>query len=92
MTELETVGPDEAPAPEEHEHDGAAGSNESPDAVDDGAQPAGELTEAQLEALLFVAEKPLSRREIGRWRASTGRPSTRGSGTSRCRWRDGGSG
>jgi segregation and condensation protein B len=26
---------------------------------------AGELTEAQLEALLFVAEKPLSRREIG---------------------------
>ncbi|HEY6569622.1 MAG TPA: hypothetical protein VIZ22_04990, partial [Candidatus Limnocylindrales bacterium] len=25
---------------------------------------AGELTEAQLEALLFVAEKPLSRREI----------------------------
>ena len=65
MTELETVGPDEAPAPEEHEHDGAAGSNESPDAVDDGAQPAGELTEAQLEALLFVAEKPLSRREIG---------------------------
>ena len=26
--------------------------------------PAGELTEAQLEALLFVAEKPLSRREI----------------------------
>jgi segregation and condensation protein B len=27
--------------------------------------PAGELTEAMLEALLFVAEKPLSRREIG---------------------------
>jgi segregation and condensation protein B len=27
--------------------------------------PAGELTEAQLEALLFVAEKPLTRREIG---------------------------
>ena len=26
--------------------------------------PAGELTEAQLEALLFVAERPLSRREI----------------------------
>lgn len=26
--------------------------------------PAGELTEAQLEALLFVAEKPLTRREI----------------------------
>ena len=29
------------------------------------AAPAGELTEAQLEALLFVAERPLSRREIG---------------------------
>ena len=28
------------------------------------AVPAGELTEAQLEALLFVAERPLSRREI----------------------------
>ncbi len=27
-------------------------------------RPAGELTEAQLEALLFIAEKPLSRREI----------------------------
>ena len=27
--------------------------------------PGGELTEAQLEALLFVAEKPLTRREIG---------------------------
>ncbi len=30
----------------------------------DEAPPAGELTEAQLEALLFVAVKPLSRREI----------------------------
>ena len=30
----------------------------------DDAAPAGELTEAQLEALLFVAERPLSRREI----------------------------
>jgi segregation and condensation protein B len=29
-----------------------------------GSQPAGELSEAQLEALLFVAERPLSRREI----------------------------
>jgi len=29
------------------------------------AAPAGELTEIQLEALLFVAEKPLNRREIG---------------------------
>jgi segregation and condensation protein B len=27
--------------------------------------PAGELSEAQLEALLFVAERPLARREIG---------------------------
>ena len=33
-------------------------------AVTDEAAPAGELTEAQLEALLFVAERPLSRREI----------------------------
>jgi segregation and condensation protein B len=30
----------------------------------DGPMPAGELTESQLEALLFVAERPLSRREI----------------------------
>ncbi len=29
-----------------------------------GERSAGELTEAQLEALLFIAEKPLSRREI----------------------------
>ena len=33
-------------------------------ALDEDAAPAGELTEAQLEALLFVAERPLSRREI----------------------------
>ena len=33
-------------------------------AVDDGSAPAGELTVEQLEALLFVAEKPLARREI----------------------------
>jgi segregation and condensation protein B len=33
-----------------------------PDAAD---APPGELTEAQLEALLFVAERPLTRREIG---------------------------
>jgi len=32
--------------------------------TDDGAAVPGELTEAQLEALLFVAERPLSRREI----------------------------
>jgi segregation and condensation protein B len=31
----------------------------------DDTAPAGELTEVQLEALLFVAERPLSRREIG---------------------------
>lgn len=30
------------------------------------AEPLGELTEAQLEALLFVAEKPLARAEIAR--------------------------
>lgn len=45
-----------------------------PDGMGDGANPidatnelteAGELTEAALEALLFVAERPLSRREIG---------------------------
>ena len=34
---------------------------DAPDAPD---APAGELTEAQLEALLFVAERPLSRREV----------------------------
>jgi segregation and condensation protein B len=34
------------------------------DAIDAGAGPVGELTELQLEALLFVAERPLSRREI----------------------------
>jgi len=49
--------------------DDAAGAEEeaAADAADDAAErPApGELTESQLEALLFVAEKPLSRREIG---------------------------
>ena len=37
-----------------------------PEGVDEGSDVAtpGELTEAQLEALLFVAEKPLTRREI----------------------------
>lgn len=41
--------------------DALAGSAEAPT-----ARPApGELSEASLEALLFVAEKPLSRREIG---------------------------
>ena len=38
----------------------------APPSVDAAARPApGELTEASLEALLFVAERPLSRREIG---------------------------
>lgn len=41
------------------------GTEERPTAGEpDAVAPAGELTEGQLEALLFVAEKPLSRREI----------------------------
>jgi segregation and condensation protein B len=45
---------------------GAAPSSEAPDRQESTAEPAApiELTEAALEALLFVAEKPLSRREI----------------------------
>jgi len=43
--------------------DGAAVADA--DEVLDEPAPVGELTEAQLEALLFVAEKPISRREIG---------------------------
>ncbi len=56
MTELEAVGPGlpHVDARDEPARDGEAG-----------VAPPGELTEAQLEALLFVAEKPLSRREIG---------------------------
>jgi segregation and condensation protein B len=48
-----------------------AAASELPPADEAGADqaselpPAGELTEVQLEALLFVAEKPLTRREIG---------------------------
>ncbi len=38
-------------------------SEETADASTDGVSPA-ELTDSQLEALLFVAEKPLTRREI----------------------------
>ena len=53
MTELEAVGPGELT---EAGDDDAGPADETP--------VAGELTEAQLEALLFVAEKPLSRREI----------------------------
>lgn len=51
--------------------DVAAGAAEGaedggPGAADAQAEsPVGELTEVQLEALLFVAEKPLTRREIG---------------------------
>ncbi len=59
MTEpgLEAVGPG---APDDPERD-ASGATTPAD-----ARPApGELTEAGLEALLFVAERPLSRREIG---------------------------
>lgn len=70
--ELEMAGwrQDEVP-------DGARGDEAAADAEPDTgtepeagaeitAEPApGELTEAQLEALLFVAERPLSRREIG---------------------------
>ena len=56
MTELEAVGPGlpDVDARVEPARDGEAG-----------VAPPGELTEPQLEALLFVAEKPLSRREIG---------------------------
>ena len=50
--------------------DAAPGADGDPDAgaVDPAAPPPliGELTETQLEALLFVAEKPLSRAEIAR--------------------------
>jgi segregation and condensation protein B len=42
----------------------AASPGEAPTAASERPAP-GELTEAGLEALLFVAEKPLSRREIG---------------------------
>ncbi|CAN5621062.1 hypothetical protein BH23CHL6_BH23CHL6_10240 [soil metagenome] len=41
-----------------------SGAAESPDAPDASASVAGELSATQLEALLFVAERPLSRREI----------------------------
>ena len=67
MTEQES-GPVEA-AVAEAEADDLAGeddeaADESPEAIPGETTPAGELTEAQLEALLFVAEKPLARREI----------------------------
>ena len=45
---------------------GVAGEADATTAADPTERPApGELSEAALEALLFVAEKPLSRREIG---------------------------
>jgi segregation and condensation protein B len=50
---LAAVGP--GPAPDDV--NGSAPASEAP-------PPPGELTEAQLEAVLFVAERPLSRREI----------------------------
>jgi len=59
---------DPGPGADDVAPDGARSG--APDAADvvapvtDEAAPAGELTEAQLEALLFVAERPLSRREI----------------------------
>jgi len=57
MSDLEAVGPGFGGA-----DDVAPAGDLAP--AEDAGQPAGELTEAQLEALLFVAEKPLSRREI----------------------------
>jgi segregation and condensation protein B len=54
--ELQPVSPDAV-------EDGRAGPSPDGREVDMDTPPA-ELTEAQLEALLFVAERPLSRREI----------------------------
>jgi segregation and condensation protein B len=51
---LEAVGPGEP---------GTNGTEPATSSPDDAAPP-GELTEGQLEALLFVAERPLGRREI----------------------------
>jgi len=64
VTERDPAPADGAPA----DGSGAAGFDDAATAAGDGsggAPAAGELTEAQLEALLFVAERPLSRREIG---------------------------
>jgi segregation and condensation protein B len=52
----------EAGEPEAGEPEGVDAEAGEPGAD---APPPGELTEAMLEALLFVAERPLSRREIG---------------------------
>jgi segregation and condensation protein B len=47
---------------EQNGHDGHDGRAD--DGAEPGAPPEGRLTEAELEALLFVAERPLSRREV----------------------------
>ena len=66
---LEEVGtpvmgePDDATAPTDAAASAAPGSADGGDAE---AGSAGSLTETQLEALLFVAERPLARREIAR--------------------------
>ena len=52
---------------EGHEANGVVPADAASDEADGPDEaPAGELTEAQLEALLFVAERPLSRTEIAR--------------------------
>jgi segregation and condensation protein B len=60
-----TVGMPVMGAPEP-QHEDAPEANTSEVEAPEAEEIAGSLTEAQLEALLFVAEKPLSRREIGR--------------------------
>ena len=54
MTELDAADTEDAPPAGQSDEDGAPGVADAPP----------ELTDAALEALLFVAEKPLSRREI----------------------------
>ena len=61
MTGLEAAGGIEEQGDDATEADGATGTAEV-EATDEAPH---ELTEATLEALLFVAEKPLTRREIG---------------------------
>lgn len=63
---------DEGPVVDDGTGDAADDGADAAGPADDGADAAGlalepvaNLSEAQLEALLFVAEKPLSRREIG---------------------------
>jgi segregation and condensation protein B len=56
VTDDDAVGTDAGDGLPADDADAAAG---------DEIAPAGSLSEAQLEALLFVAEKPLTRREIG---------------------------